>query len=248
MDQPILHILNDLTPIALEEMDKVKLMDRMDSKYMFTLQTLPGVIEACKPYYFVSNINNQRYSSYETIYYDTENFSLYNQHHAGKLNRYKVRKRTYVESKLSFLEVKFKDNKGRTTKTRIKLKTNAIDERAREFLEKETPLKIADLKPSVKIDYNRITLVHKDLTERITIDVNLSVSRDAFTRTFNNLVIAEVKQNRSTRSEFTHFMRELRVKEGSMSKYCIGVSSLVEQVKKNNFKEKNRNINKLNKV
>jgi hypothetical protein len=216
----IYSILNTFEPITLEEMDKVKLMDRMDSKYMFTLQTLPQLLEACKAHYYVVNINNQRYSSYETIYFDTSDFSLYNQHHSGKLNRYKVRKRRYVESDLSFLEVKFKDNKGRTTKTRVKLKNNTIDEKAREFVEKETPLKVGDLKPSVKIDYNRITLVHKNLSERITIDINLSVSRDTFTRTFHNLVIAEVKQNKAAHSEFTHLMRELRIKEGSMSKYC----------------------------
>jgi hypothetical protein len=227
-------------------MDAVKLMDRMDSKYMFTMQTLPQILNGCKEHYRVVEINGQRYSSYETLYYDTEDYRLYNQHHSGKLNRYKVRKRTYVESNLSFLEVKFKDNKGRTTKDRVKLKTNTIDGNAIEFLEKETPLKAKDLKPSVNITYSRITLVHKGLSERITIDVNLTVSKDAHSRKFHNLVIAEVKQNKSSNSEFTHLMREFRIKEGSMSKYCIGVSNLVEEVKKNNFKEKNNKIIKLN--
>jgi hypothetical protein len=227
-------------------MDAVKLMDRMDSKYMFTMQTLPQILNDCKEHYRVVEINGQRYSSYETLYYDTEDYRLYNQHHSGKLNRYKVRKRTYVESNLSFLEVKFKDNKGRTTKDRVKLKTNTIDGNAIEFLEKETPLKAKDLKPSVNITYSRITLVHKGLSERITIDVNLTVSKDAHSRKFHNLVIAEVKQNKSSNSEFTHLMREFRIKEGSMSKYCIGVSNLVEEVKKNNFKEKNNKIIKLN--
>jgi hypothetical protein len=210
------------------------------------MQTLPQILNDCKEHYRVVEINGQRYSSYETLYYDTEDYRLYNQHHSGKLNRYKVRKRTYVESNLSFLEVKFKDNKGRTTKDRVKLKTNTIDGNAIEFLEKETPLKAKDLKPSVNITYSRITLVHKGLSERITIDVNLTVSKDAHSRKFHNLVIAEVKQNKSSNSEFTHLMREFRIKEGSMSKYCIGVSNLVEEVKKNNFKEKNNKIIKLN--
>ena len=60
--------------------------------------------------------------------------------------------------------------------------------------------------------------------------------------------IAEVKQNKASASEFTNLMRELRVKQGGMSKYCIGVSNLVGVVKKNNFKEKNIKINKLNKI
>lgn len=241
-------ILKHLDPITLKEMDSVKLMDRMDSKYMFTTQSLPEILHICKDHYRIVEISGLRYSSYETQYYDTENYRLYNQHHAGKLNRYKIRKRTYVESNLSFLEVKFKDNKGRTTKNRVKLKANSLDQNAIDFIEKETPLKVSDLKPSVNIFYNRITLVHKGLSERITIDVNLTVNKDTYSRTFHNLVIAEVKQNKSSNSEFTHLMRELRIKEGAMSKYCLGVSNLVEEVKKNNFKENNKKVSKLNNV
>lgn len=229
-------------------MDKVKLMDRMDSKYMFSIDRLPKLLLDCKEHYFVVNIKGKRSSAYDTQYFDTQDYRLYNHHHSGKLNRYKVRQRTYIESDLSFLEVKFKDNKGRTTKDRVKLKTGSIDEKAKDFLEKETPLKLDDLKPSVKIFYNRITMVHKGLSERITIDINLTVSKDGTSREFSNLVIAEVKQNKASASEFTKLMRELRVKQGGMSKYCIGVSNLVDVVKKNNFKEKNNKINKLNKI
>lgn len=241
-------ILKHYEPISLEEMDQVKLMDRMDSKFMFNIQSLPFVLNKCKDHYRVVKIEGSLYSSYETLYYDTENYGLYNQHHSGKLNRYKIRMRTYKESNLSFLEIKFKDNKGRTTKDRIRLKTNTIDHDAIEFIERETPLKIKDLKPSVSIYYNRITLVHKGLSERITIDLNLKISKDTNSRTFHNLVIAEVKQNKASDSEFIHLMRELRIKEGALSKYCLGVSNLVDSVKKNNFKENNNKVFKLNKI
>lgn len=240
-------ILDSFDPITLEEMDKVKLMDRMDSKYMFNINRLAKLLLDCKENYFVVSINGKRSSAYDTQYFDTKDYRLYNHHHSGKLNRYKIRQRTYIESNLSFLEVKFKDNKGRTTKDRIKLKAGSIDDKAQNFLEKETPLKFNDLQPSVKIFYNRITLVHRGLSERITIDINLTISKDGRSRQFHNLVIAEVKQNKTAASEFTNLMRELRVKQGGMSKYCIGVSNLVDVVKKNNFKEKNSKINKLNK-
>ncbi|MBK7309219.1 MAG: polyphosphate polymerase domain-containing protein [Sphingobacteriaceae bacterium] len=242
----IITILNTFDTITLGEMDKVKLMDRMDSKYMFAMQTLPAILENCRAHYFVTDISGNKYSSYETLYYDTNDYRLYTQHHAGKLNRYKIRKRTYVESALTFLEVKFKDNKGRTTKDRIKLKGNDIDANAIAFIEKETPLKAKDLKPSVQINYTRITLVSKALTERITIDLNLTIGKNDLKRTFTNVVIAEVKQNKTNHSEFTHLMREHRIKQGAMSKYCFGISNLVEEVKKNNFKEKNTRILKLN--
>ncbi len=244
----VYNILDTFDTITLGEMDKVKLMDRMDSKYMFTMQMLPQLLDNCKAHYFVTDIGGKKYSSYETLYFDTNDYKLYTQHHSGKLNRYKIRKRTYVESALTFLEVKFKDNKGRTTKDRIKLKTNELDAKAIAFIEKETPLKAQDLKPSVQINYTRITLVNKALNERITIDLNLTISKDTYSRSFNNVVIAEIKQNKQSYSEFTHLMRENRIKEGAMSKYCFGISNLVGEVKKNNFKEKNLRVLKLNNV
>lgn len=240
----ILNVLKQMTPITLSEMESVKLMNRVDSKYMFNSQALIEILNACINDYSVVMIENKTYSTYSTLYYDTRSYDLYHQHHSGKLNRYKIRKRTYVESNLHYLEIKFKSNKGRTTKNRIKLKTNNINE-APEFIEKETNIKIDQLIPSVEIAYNRITLVNKNYPERITIDVNLTLTKDTVNRSFPNLIIAEVKQDKLAKSKFVDLMNELRIKEGAVSKYCLGVSNLVNEVKKNNFKENNQRINKL---
>ena len=47
-------------------------------------------------------------------------FDLYHRHHIGRSNRFKVRSRRYVESDLCFFEVKYRNNKGRTIKNRIR--------------------------------------------------------------------------------------------------------------------------------
>lgn len=240
----ILTVLKQLTPITLSEMESVKLMNRVDSKYMFNSQALIEILNGCINDYSVVLIENKTYSTYSTLYYDTRSYDLYHQHHSGKLNRYKIRKRTYVESNLHYLEIKFKSNKGRTTKNRIKLKTNTINEAAA-FIENETNIKVDQLIPSVEIAYNRITLVNKNYPERITIDVNLTLTKDTVNRSFPNLIIAEVKQDKLAKSKFVELMNELRIKEGAVSKYCLGVSNLVNEVKKNNFKENNQRINKL---
>ena len=240
----ILNILNHMTPITLNEMESVKLMNRFDSKYMFNSQALITILNACLNDYSVVVIENKNYSTYSTQYYDTKSYELYHQHHSGKLNRYKIRKRSYIESNLNFLEIKFKNNKGRTTKNRIKLRSNSINEAA-DFIEKETNIKIDQLIPSVEIGYNRITLVNKNYPERITIDVNLTLTKDSINRSFPNLIIAEVKQDKLAKSKFVELMNDLRIKEGAVSKYCLGVSNLVNEVKKNNFKENNQRINKL---
>lgn len=241
----IAELLSQFKPIELSEMERVKLLNRIDSKYMFSIHLLPEILSECKKEYSVVNINGKRYSSYKTLYYDTPQFDLYNQHHSGKLNRYKIRKRTYVESDLSFLEIKFKSNKGRTDKNRIKVKDNVFDDEAATFLQNITSMSINDLKPNVLIEYNRITLVNNTYPERITIDLNLTFSYQDQKRSFNNLVIAEVKQDKLAQSVFVDLMKAHRIKEGAVSKYCMAVSQLIKSVKNNNFKEKNRKIEKI---
>src|SRR5690348_13827055 len=120
--EKVRHILSEYHPISLKEMDDVKLMDRMDLKFVFSMNELPFILSEVKPYYRSLEASGTRISRYETLYYDTHDFELYNRHHSGKMNRYKVRSRKYVESDLHFFEVKYKNNRGRTIKTRIKTK------------------------------------------------------------------------------------------------------------------------------
>src|ERR1041384_2152206 len=85
-------------PITLEEMDNVKLMNRTDTKYTFHISRLDEVLEMVMENYRVLEINGKRISNYKTLYYDTNGLELYHKHQSGKLNRYKVRHRTYVDS------------------------------------------------------------------------------------------------------------------------------------------------------
>jgi hypothetical protein len=63
---------------------------------------------------------------------------------------------------------------------------------------------------------------------------------------FPKLVIAEVKRGRSSSgSLFVDIMRDRRIWEGSMSKYCFGVVNLYPFVKMNLFKERVRQIKEL---
>ena len=241
------NILNTFDTIGLEEMDSVKLMDRMDTKYSFSLVQLPLVLEKLNKDYFVLNISENKLPGYKTLYFDTPSFELYHKHHSGALNRYKIRYRNYVESNLAFLEVKFKNNKGRTIKDRIKYKHNPeeLDERSGEFIQKKTPYTIQSLKPVIWINYNRITLVDKQLKERVTIDVNLEFNHQQAHHKMENLVIAEVKQVGKLNSKITHVLKEQHIRQTSLSKYCMGMTYIYPQLKKNNFKQKLNSLNKI---
>jgi hypothetical protein len=243
----VMDALGNLKPITLEEMDGVKLMDRTDTKFVFNIAQLPVFLNDLKDQYRVLEVNNCRSSRYETIYFDTEDFELYKKHHSGKLNRYKVRCRKYVESELFFFEVKFKNNKGRTIKDRVKRKEFAfkIQDKALELLSKKTPLDAEKLTPNIWVNYSRITLVNNFSKERVTIDTTLHVKNDNKEVAFPKLVIAEVKQEKAQASPFLAAMRRAGIREGSISKYCFGVATLYDNIKKNNFKPKIKTINKI---
>ena len=243
----ITAILNSYEPIGLKEMDEVKLLDRMDTKFTFRFAELPGLLKNASPFYYVLDINNVRINRYETLYFDTNGFNLYHQHHNGKLNRCKVRYRCYTDSDLNFFEIKLRNNRDRTIKERICEETveNEIKGKAGKFLTKKTCIKPEDLAAKLWVYYSRITLVNKSSKERLTIDINLNYKNGDKTVSFPDLVIAEVKQEKACRSYFTKMMKEKHIRSNSISKYCFGITSLYENIKMNNFKYKFSRIKKL---
>lgn len=242
----VIDIIKDFEPIGLKEIEGVKLMDRTDTKFTFLYKQLTSILKNIKPHYKVLTISDKRYFSYKTLYYDTSDMMLYNIHHSGRLNRYKIRHRSYLETNTGFLEVKFKNNKGRTIKERIKddAVPNEWNEEEKKFLKDKLPFDPLSLKPMIWVNYTRITLVGKTGAERVTLDLNLNFVSGTERKQFNNLVIAEVKQDKRHNSEFILALKKYRIKEGSLSKYCLGVA-LTKDVKSNNFKEKIRSINKI---
>ncbi len=242
-----LNILETFDAISLDEMSEVKLLDRTDTKFTFHISRLPEILSIASSGYKVLTINGNRFARYETRYYDTPDYEMFIKHHNGKLNRNKVRFRTYLDSGLHYFEVKFKTNKGRTVKSRVKREINdySISEKAQQLLEKKTLYNPEQLCEAIRIYYNRITLVSKNLTERLTIDFDLKYRKNDEVKSYPEMVIAEVKQDKSAHSHFVILMNEYKIRDISMSKYCLGIASLVKNIKKNNFKPKITYVNKL---
>ena len=119
MNKLILDRATHYYPVSLEEMDQVKLMDRVETKFVFNLDSLPRLLSHMETGYRILEISGTRSHCYHTVYYDTPALELYHLHQRGRLNRYKIRFRKYCDSELSFFEIKFKNNKGRTIKKRI---------------------------------------------------------------------------------------------------------------------------------
>lgn len=219
-------------------MDSVKLMDRTDTKFIFTSVQLPLFLELLKDDYKVLDVNGNKISRYESLYFDTKDFDLYHCHHRGKPNRFKIRFRKYVESDLNFFEIKFKNNKGRTIKDRVKQKQieTSIQNESELLLKEKTTLRSESLEAKLWVNCSRITLVNKNSPERVTIDIDLTFKNAEQNKAIHNLVIAEVKQDKALVSAFIKLMKKHHIREGSISKYCYGVISLFREIKHNNFK------------
>ncbi len=238
--------LSTFKSIGLKELDQVALLDRMDTKYVFTVEQLPDFLDQLKDKYFILEINDSRMFQYESLYFDTDSFALYNQHLCGQMNRYKVRFRKYVESDLSFFEIKFKNNKGRTVKSRVRqYGDNTIQGDALQLLNEKSSLSSTDLKAIMWVNYIRVTLVSIDFKERLTLDLDLTFKNNTTEKNISDLVIAEVKQSKAGRSEFIRVMKRAHIRTGAISKYCYGVMSLFNTVKINNFKEQLIHLNKI---
>lgn len=234
------NILNDLESIALIETGKINLMNRIDEKFIFSILDLPVILRSLINDFKVLEKEKERIFLYENIYYDTVDLKMYLDHHNGKLNRYKVRQRIYVNSNDVFLEMKFKNNKDRTIKERIEIgkKEEMWNETSKQFISSKTPYNLKELIPTLKVNYNRITLISKQGGEKITFDTDIQFIGNNITKNCKNLVIAEVKQVSKNDSVFFDIMKSRSVREQSISKYCIGIALTNTDIKKNNFKEK----------
>ena len=234
------NILLNFDPISLKEMDGVALMNRTDVKFVFSKEKLPQFLEQLMEHYYVLDVNGNRISRYESLYFDTQKFDLYFSHHRKNPSRYKIRCRKYVESDLHFFQVKFKNNKGRTIKDRIKqsLIDGKINNTAEGLLKAKTPITADMLEAKFWVNYSRITLVNKHAPERVTIDLNVTFKNDEQELAEENMVIAEVKQDKEVVSKFLQLMKKNRVRRTGISKYCHGVINLYNTLKHNNFKKK----------
>lgn len=233
------RILSDFNPIGLDELEEQKLQDRVDTKFLFKVDNLPKILSEIQSDYSILEINQATVQPYLTLYFDTLTFANYFAHHNGKRPRYKIRMRKYTDSGTSFLEVKEKDNKDRTIKTRMEILniTSRLSPEHYQFISELYSLGLVPLKPVIWNRYNRMTLVNQHSLERVTIDLNFNAYNQNGVISWDQFAIAEIKQeNRSLHTEFYQAMKGRAIKPVNFSKYCISMALLTPQLKANKFK------------
>lgn len=250
--------LNDLAlwrhmePITLKEMRGVKLMNRIDTKYVLGYDEVFTLLErSALVGYRVQHIDGRRAVGYDTLYYDTAEREMYLMHHNRVLTRQKIRTRTYEASGMTFLEIKDKTNRGRTKKQRVEIDRVlfdrfTMDAESVDFFTPRSAYRAEDLRPAIATHFRRITLVNEALTERITIDLDLRYTdvRSGRSASIEGMAILELKQDGHTRSVMKELLLDMRIPPLKVSKYCLATMLTVAGIKHNRFKAKLRDIEK----
>ncbi len=233
------HFINRFPAHNLKEQSKITLADRIDSKFLLPIRVLPKFLGALDASYTILEDSGHRIFTYENTYFDTPRWDLYLQHQNGKLNRHKFRLRRYVETDISYFETKFKTNKNRTVKKRI----SCTESQSRDITIEEN-----QMRPSLYVNYRRVTLWNHAANERLTLDYDLCYRRPEKTRIarLNGLLIAELKRfGKANGSPFVKTAKKYGFLPQTFSKYCTGVCLTDDgSLKNNRFKSTLTNIKK----
>ena len=240
IDARINELLDKLAPITLEEMSSIRLMNRTDKKFVTNKEKLAELLALAEGQYYAQFNAGSKIASYRTTYWDTEGHDYYMQHHNGRAPRQKVRVRTYMDSGVTFLEVKTKNNHGRTKKKRVEVPGQGQISDSADFLMERVHRAPSEIHETVQNNFHRITLVNYAKTERLTIDFdvqfhNFETGEDVDT---GDLVIVELKRDGNVYSPVLAILRQLRIKPSGFSKYCIGSVLTNASLKQNLFKPK----------
>ena len=242
--------LEKFKAVSLSDIKSVSLMDRVDVKFVFRRLKLSQLLEELANFYNVLEVDGVKIQSYKSLYYDTIDKGFFIAHHNNRVNRNKVRFREYVGSGLVFLEVKLKNNKGKTIKNRIKVDTipDSLSNEHQNYIRKIIGKDLV-LTSQQWVNFDRITFVDKMNTERLTIDLNLTFSNQINSGSFEQIIVAEIKKERSgNSSKFARLAKKMHILPVRLSKYCMSMIYLDPNIKQNRCKEKLLLINKLKQV
>ncbi|HXC03298.1 MAG TPA: polyphosphate polymerase domain-containing protein [Bacteroidia bacterium] len=247
MESDFKNLLNTFPGMTLIQMEKLSLQNRTDTKYILPEHYLPEILKILAPDYHILDVEGMRQNRYETHYLDTPELRFYHEHLHGKLNRYKIRFRKYPDNQLCFLEIKFKNNKGRTLKTRIRTnqETDTLCGPEAAYLEANTPFRASELVYQTSVYFNRVTLISRTSEERLTFDTGLEFRNTTQTYQAKGLLVAELKQEKPVKSEFSMLMKKRNTPESALSKYCYAMLCLNPALKNNTFKPVLLQINRL---
>jgi len=175
--------------------DRAQLMRRVDRKFRIGAEHLDLLFRLIAPHYRLVQAGTQDSSLYINRYWDGIDRPFFHAHRVRKPRRYKFRQRTYAADGMSFWELKERLATGYTRKTRLEVGPSMQADGA--SMQADRPPMHADgaqvalnrlwnrvgvdppvgLQPALDIHYKRLSFVHNNGHERLTLDYDLCLSR-----------------------------------------------------------------------
>ncbi|MBA4303752.1 MAG: hypothetical protein C0424_05960 [Sphingobacteriaceae bacterium] len=231
-------LLQDLyQPIYLHELGGNELLQRIDRKLAVHTSQLNTLLEVVAPFYRVLEVNGSQVNPYQTDYFDTADLNSYLSHHGGRTRRFKIRHRHYTLSDVAFWEVKARYAEGKSKKMRLSgHRSEAASAAVADLIATHSPYRFSELEHSLRVGYERITLVHHYQYERVTLDTALWFESEGRRYDLPGLAIVEIKQGKHQSSPMWEALRQRHWGARSVSKYCLGMALLHPGLKQNHFK------------
>jgi len=234
----------DLAPISLAELvERAGLQTRIDRKYLLTTPAAEQLVAGLAGSAQVLDIGGRRDLGYASLYFDTPDLTSYHLAARGRRRRFKVRRRTYLDTGQSFLEVKTRGGRGSTVKERTPDDdghTPDLDGPRRRFVDdvlcRAGIGEVAwRLLPVLGTAYQRTTLHLPASDSRVTVDTDLSWSVPGGPQlAVPGLVVVETKSS-ATPSAADRWLWRVGSRPARVSKYGTGLAALHEHLPANRW-------------
>lgn len=219
-----------------------ELLTRRDNKYLLSSAELAPVLDHLRERCALLEIDGRQRFRYHSIYLDTADHHCFRDHNQDRRHRLKLRFRHYADAQLTYFEIKLKDRSNQTRKFRQQVPSELLGSASltpelHQFLTHalaKHPHRLASTGygPTMRVDYERITLVCQDEAIRITLDNRLQfIQGEQRFETGEDLWVMEVKSVKG-RCWIDRLLVQHRIRAvPRCSKYCVGLS-LVNAVRR----------------
>jgi VTC domain len=226
--RPLADVLAHITLDRLNE--DAALLTRTDRKYIVSNDVLDLLLSSNRSTLAMLDIDGQREFSYESVYFDTADLRLYRDAATSRRVRFKVRTRIYRDTGTAMLEVKAKNGRGQTVKSRLDYcadDQHRLTDEALAFIDELAghPGLAVSLQPVLTTTYRRTTLVDLTPGSRYTVDRGLECTDADGTSIALDEVIIETKSD-GRPSVLDRWFWQHGVRPTRISKYCTALAAL----------------------
>jgi hypothetical protein len=229
-----------LPAVDLASLDAIaRLQIRRDRKYLVSPADVVRLVDLVPPPTRVLAIDELRVFRYESLYFDTEDLASYLAATRGRPERWKVRLRWYLDANRCVLEIKRRNRRGFTVKSRADHSPypgDQLDRKERDFVGACPAIREQAwrLRPVLRTAYRRATLLLPE-GDRVTVDLDLcSTATNSDSVCLVGMAVVETKSWRRA-STADHLLRSLGHRPVRMSKYATSLAALRTELPSNRW-------------